>query len=189
MAKPKRKKNLPKITKKRIFLIIFFIFLCAVATFVAVKAFEASALYHKQKDLMRRSLQVTQAIYEQFSDKVTYPQQKTLPTRGRCSDGGKYSTRYTCGPEANLTVSDLDDSSFLDLNNAAIKVYKESGYFERIGSSQPHDNKLSPGITATIGSRLKGSDMRCYYISNYVSGKKTATFSWGCTLVSNNKFF
>ncbi|TAH32941.1 hypothetical protein EYC58_02180 [Candidatus Saccharibacteria bacterium] len=189
MAKSKQKKNLHKITKRKTALAIVCLVIVGLVIFIAIKIFEANKLQQEQRELMTRSLQATEAVYDQFFDTIPNPKQKTSPTHGECSSAGKFSIRYTCGPEARLTVTSLGLSQYLDLNNLALKIYKENGYFEKVSSKAPYENGLDPGLTGIIAGKLRGSDMNCYSFSNYVPEKSTATFSWGCTLLSNNKFF
>lgn len=184
-----KKKIQTKLNKRKIFLIVASLLTILLGVFVSVKIYEKNRAIEDKKNLLDKSFGAVQSVYDKFSNEAPEPKQKDTPARGRCSSAGKYSTLYTCGPEAQLTVADLDESRYRDLNNLAVSIYEQSGYFDGVGSTEPHENNLDPGITGTAGATLKDSDMSCYYISNYVQDKKTATFAWGCKLKINDKYY
>ncbi len=190
MAKiTQKKKNQTRLSKRKIFLIVVSLLTILLGVFVSVKIYEKNRAIEDKKNLLDRSFEATLGVYEEFSNQAPAPKEKDKPTRGRCSSAGKYSTLYTCGPEAQVTVTNLDESQYRSLNDLALNMYRDSGYFERIGSTEPRNNGLDPGLTGTAGSRLSGSDMRCYYSSNYNYDKRTATFAWGCKLKINDKYY
>ena len=191
MVKTKQKKPSRKtFSKKRIALLIIGVFILLIGILVAVKIFEANKTVQDEKDLLIKALNATQVAYSRFSGEITNPKENTQSPVNECTRaGGKFSGIFNCGPSARLTVTDLDESQYLILNNKALDIYKASGYFELIGSAQPHDDGLDPGLTGNAGSRLSGADLRCYDSSNYRSEKKGATFNWGCVLVSKIQHF
>ena len=154
-----------------------------------MKILETNKTVQDQKNIMNISLDATKIVSDRFSNEVENPKENTQPAYGRCSSAGKYSTLYTCGPRTTLTVTEIDETHYLNLNNKALKIYKESGYFTDIDSTQPRQIGLDLELTGAAESTLKDTELECYYVSNYVLEKRTATFSWGCKLVTNNRYF
>lgn len=190
MVKPKQKKPQKKINNKRkIFLIVIVaVFILCVGWFV-VRMVEDNIAKQEEEKLFDRSFAAIQVVYDQFYDRIAVPKQKTLPVHGQCSSAGKYSTLYNCGPEADITVTELDERQYRDLNQTAVDIYRGSISFDNISTKEPYENGLDPGLTSIAGARLKGSGLTCYYLSNYVPEKKTATFSWSCKRNTHNRYY
>lgn len=184
-----KKQSQKKSDKRKIFLIIGGLLVLGLAVFAAVKIYEKNRALEEKKSLLDRSFVAVKDVYNKFYSQAPDPKQKDTPARGRCSSAGKYSTLYTCGPEAQLTLTNLEESEYRNLNNSALNSYEQSEYFYKFGSTQPRPSRLDPGLVSMAGTSLKGSDMGCYYISNYVPEKKAATFSWGCKLDINDQYY
>lgn len=184
-----KKKIQTKLNKRKIFLIVASLLTILLGVFVSVKIYEKNKVLEGKKDVLDKSFTALQNLYDEFSDKAPESKEKILPVRGRCTSAGKYSTLYTCGPEAALAVNEINENEYVRLNDIAIDIYKGSSYFEGAESVPPYNNGLDPGLTSIAGSRFGDSDLECHYTSNYVQEKKTATFAWGCKLKINDKYY
>lgn len=191
-AKTKQEKS-PRLTLKRktiILLGILLLILFIIAGVGIAKKLATDKVSQGQKDLLNRSLEATESVYSHFEHGIIGTKQDGQPPVNSCKRVGvKYSTEFNCGTKASLSVVGLAEGDYLTLDDRMADIYRSSEYFERVSYTQPHDNGLDRGLTGSVDSRIRGTDQRCYYISNYMPEEKAARFNWGCSLVAKTQLF
>lgn len=184
------KSNPKKLRSKKTVLLAIFILIVSILALILITLFAERKAQEEQKRDLNQSAENMTEISKRFVEIISYEKSTQKQSPNSCSNvGAKYSTSYTCGNDFTVTVSNVEESQFLELNSKLANLYKANANFTNTAISQPQRSNLTGILSAISESKFNNTDIKCYVASQYDSVNRIATFNGGCNQVVKSLLF